>query len=130
MVAKSATRSDRGPSWEQCWIWFCAALVMLLWIDLATTVAAANLYGLEAEANPLMRSLLASGISITVAIHVILFGLAIAGFAVVVAIGRKVETNRRSWYRRFCFCWIMLLLLIGVLVVANNMALVLIALIG
>ena len=116
--------------WARCWVWFLVALVMLLWVDLATTIAAAGLYGLESEANPIMRSLLESGLGVTVAIHAGIFLVALAGFSMVVRVGVGLEEPRQQRYRVCCLGWIGLLLIVGTGVVANNLALVFVALGG
>lgn len=130
MAVESRTDGNQITGWGNCWLWFIVALVLLLWVDLATTLMAADVYGLTAEANPIMRGLLGAGLSITLLIHGIVFLLATIGFAVIVRIGQDLEDRRARRYRRCCLGWIGVLLVIGLVVAANNLALVLIALIG
>lgn len=119
-----------GDGWRAYWLWFAVALLLLLWVDLATTVAAADHYGLEAEANPVMRGLLEAGISMTLAIHLLVFAVALAGFGVIVNIGRRLDNAAARHYRLCCLGWIGVLLIGGIGVTLNNVLLVIVAIIG
>ena len=124
------TETADVAGWARCWVWFLVALIMLLWVDLATTIAAAGFYGLESEANPIMRTLLENGLGVTLAIHAGIFLVALAGFSIVVRVGVGLEEPLQRRYRVFCLGWIGLLLIVGTGVAANNLALVFLAIGG
>lgn len=126
----SATTVREDDRWYPCWVGFAVALSLLLWVDLATTLAAAGQYGLEFEANPIMRGLLESGVLLTMTIHLLIFIAALVGFGTVVRIGQSLEGKSANRYRYCCYCWIGVLLIVGIGVAVNNLALVLVALIG
>lgn len=119
-----------ASEWRNCWLYFGIALGLLLWIDLATTLAAAHFYGVGAEANPIMRMLLERGIGVVVLIHLVIFVIAVIGFHLIVLSGQRLDPVRQMRFRNICVGWIGLLIVAGIFVVANNLALVLFAIGG
>lgn len=123
-----STWSNSG--WAEYWLLFALSLTLLLWADLATTLVAADIYGLGAEANPIMRWLLSHGFGVTVLVHLAVFIFAAVGFRKVVEIGRSLDGSAARRYRFWCLAWLGGLLAIGFAVVVNNLTLVLVAVDG
>lgn len=112
--------------WPSHWRRFIVALVLLIWADLASTMAAARVLGLSAEANPVMRWLLAQDLAIVLLVHCIIFLVALGAFAGVVRIGLSLDGRRADWYRIGCSLWITGMIIVGLVVVLNNLALTLV----
>lgn len=106
------------------WRLFAVALGLLLAADLLTTLWAAAILGTGAEANPIMRWLLERGIGTLLTVHLAVLVLASIGFGVVLRIGSALEERRARRYGRYCFCWLAGLTAMGLLVVANNVAVI------
>ena len=117
-------------SWRGYWIGFAVALFFLLWVDLATTIVAASVHGLHAEANPIMRWLLAQGLLVTVTVHLLVLALVSLAFAGVMRVGRSLDGSTSRQYRIGCLVWLGTLIFLGLLVSVNNTAVTLIGLLG
>lgn len=106
------------------WRWFAAGLFLLLPVDLLTTYGAAAQYGLTYEINPLMRWLLPQGILVIIVVHLGLVVVSAVGFwGILVAIERTPPPLRRPLVYGL-EAWLALLIVAGVLVVMNNLAVI------
>jgi len=106
------------------WRWFAISLFLLLPVDLLTTYGAAAQYGLAYEVNPLMRWLLPRGIIAITVVHIGLVAVSAVGFwGILVAIKRTPPPLRRPLVRGL-EAWLALLIVAGVLVVMNNLAVI------
>lgn len=111
-------------NWRADWWWFALALLLLLGVDLATTYTAAGMYGLEFEANPVMRSLLAHGLSVTLAVHLAIMITVVVGFVAILRIGRSLDRDSRRRYHLWCRTWLAVLVVGGLAVSANNLVVI------
>lgn len=123
LAAMKVAISDR-------WRWFGVALVLLLGVDLLTTLWAASLWGVGAEANPVMRWLLGRGIGFVLLVHVMVLAVAVGGFQIVMSIESRLEDTPRRRYRRWCTAWVAGLVLVGAFAVVNNLLVIALAAIG
>lgn len=123
-------RAPIPASWRKHWWWYGVALGLLLAVDLLTTLLATHVHGLGAEFNPLMRLLLHQGVVITVLVHLFVAVIATLGFAHILQIGSSLEGVWRERYRMCCELWLAALLVVGVVVAANNLAVVAVGVVG
>ena len=119
MAAHRTAFEERATAY---WAWFAGALVLLLSVDLLTTMAAAAKYGLEGEANPIMRWLLAQGPLAATVVHLAVAVLAVWGFSHLLGVVRRAPVPYDGYLERGVAVWIGLLLAAGLLVLANNLA--------
>lgn len=117
-------RAEQEPHWERYWDWFAVALFLLLTVDLLMTMGAAGVYGLEAEANPLMRWTLQQGVVAIVLVHVATLLIAVAGFELLVGYGKQLHGRAQLRFQWSTELWLGFLVGIGLLVYANNLALI------
>jgi hypothetical protein len=120
------SRASKPPTEriEEYWLWFGLALFLLLVVDLLTTVGAAAKYGTGPEANPLMAWLIRRGPATTLAASLLVMALALAGFAGVVRAVRDAVPPYDRYLERAVETWLGLLLLVGLVVLANNLAVI------
>lgn len=104
------------------WRWFGAALVLLIPGDLVTTMGAAARFGLEAEANPLVRWLLARSPAMLIAVNVLALVVAVYAFRGVISGVRQAPAPYDGYLERLVQGWLGLLLVAGLFVVTNNLA--------
>jgi hypothetical protein len=107
------------------WTWFAAALFLLIPGDLATTMAAAAKYGFAAEANPFVRWLLAQGPATLILVNLLALVVAIYGFKGVISGVRQAPSPYDRYFERAVQGWLGLLLVAGLFIVSNNLAVVL-----
>ena len=119
---------DYRDPWDRYWWWFGIGLFFLLGLDFATTVTAVSVHGLDAEANPLMRWLLGHGIGMALLVNLFVLGCSVLGFSRIVAIGRSLRGTAERYYRHCCSVWIASLVLVGIVVCLNNIAVITIGL--
>ncbi|MEE6209966.1 hypothetical protein U3A55_07355 [Salarchaeum sp. III] len=109
---------------REYWAWAAVALYVLLTVDLLTTMAAAEVAGVGAEANPYMRWALAQGVWTLVALNlaalVVLAGL----FWAVIALTTRTGDPYRDVVALAYEVWVGLLIAAGLLVAANNLLVV------
>lgn len=106
------------------WAWVTAALVLLLAVDLFTSLAAAATVGLEHERNPLMAWLLAQPLSVVVAVHLAV-GVAVTGlFAQVFAALRSLPRSYRRPVALGLEAFLAVLVAVGLFAVANNVTVI------
>lgn len=112
------------PSTDTHWKRFLLAIVLLVWADLASTVLALRAYGPSGEANPIMRWLLYQDLVFILAVHVLIFVCAILAFLIITRIGESLEGTRSDVYWLGCYLWTTALIIIGAVIVINNLTLV------
>lgn len=120
------SRHLRGPesSVEEYWDWFAVALFLLTSVDLLTTLVAAQVVGLESEANPVMQWLLTTSTLTIVGVHLAVVVSAALLFQVV--LGRLAATPAPyDWYLERVFeLWLGLLCAAGLALFANNLSVI------
>ncbi|MFB6087771.1 MAG: DUF5658 family protein [Haloarculaceae archaeon] len=116
---------DLDRAWYQAyWSWVAGALYLLVTLDLLTTFFAVAELGLAAEVNPLMVWAVDRGLIAVLVLNLGSLGLA-SGMAW--GIARTVEQTPpayRRWYARVIELWIGLLVSAGLVVFANNLAVI------
>lgn len=114
----------RAGRLREYWSWVAGALYLLLSVDLLLTLYAAELYGVEAEANPYMRWALVQDIGVLIGLNlvalVVVVGLFYSYFQIL-STARGVE----AWIMaRTLELWIGALLAVGLFVFANNLSVI------
>lgn len=121
------TRDDPDriePRIREYWSWIAVALFLLIPLDLLTSLAAASMYGLEAESNPIMAWLLARSLPVIVAVNLAAVGLAAGCFAGVAETLRRTPPPYRRYFALLVELWLALLVASGVALFANNFAVI------
>ena len=89
-------RVDLRPRSDEYWDWAAVALFLLLTVDLLTSMYAADVAGIEHEANPLMAWLLGQSLLLIVAVHVVAIVLAAAFFYALFEVVRELPETYRG----------------------------------
>lgn len=105
------------PQW---WLWFGIALFLLVPLDLLTTLIAVAKYGVGVEANPVMQWLLRRGLFVVIAVHLGVLSLAVSLFHIAIGGVRNVSRSQARVFVHVVNIWIGVLLVVGIVVVANN----------
>lgn len=116
-----------GGNRTTAWVGFGVALFLLLVGDLLTTLWGTAILGPGVEANPLMRRILRLQVWMILGIHALVGAVAILGFAWVVRIEQHLDGPARRRYQRWYTRWVGVLIVCGVLVVANNLGIIMMA---
>lgn len=106
---------------RNCWQWFALALLLLVPLDLLTTLFAVAQHGIGVETNPVVRMLLEQGLVAVVAVNLLVVVLAAAMFDGVVDAVRSAPTTYRTALVYGVHAWLGLALTTGVVLVANNL---------
>lgn len=106
------------------WEWIAVALFLLLSVDLLTSLYAAAVVGVEAEANPLMASLLGEPLAVLLAVHLGVLVLAVGFFYGVMQTYVATPERFRRPYGYLIELWLGLLLAAGLWVFANNLSVI------
>lgn len=109
---------------EEYWGWAAVALFLLLSLDLLTTYYAAATVGTAAEANPLVAWLLGRPLWVVVAVHLLVAVLVVGCFAVLMHLYRRTPRRYRRGFGLLIELWLGGLVAVGLAVVANNLAVV------
>ncbi len=109
---------------EEYWDWLAVALFLLVTVDLLTTLGAAARFGVGAEANPLVATLLRAPLWALVAANLVAVVAAAGGFAAVLRLLRATSPRLRAGFALTVELWLGLLVAGGLLVFANNLAVV------
>lgn len=120
-----------GSSWEvgaghrrEYWSWTGAALYLLLSLDLLTTLYAAAVHGVMAEANPYVRWALAQGPGRLVALNLAALFVSVTLVAAYLRILRR-SSGVEAWVMARSFeCWVGGMVAAGLFVFANNLSVV------
>lgn len=105
---------------ETWWLWFTVALVLLLPLDLLTTLLAVAKYGVAAESNPVMRWLLGHGLVAVTAANLVVVGLVVSLFHLALQMIRLSTLPNRRRFVPVVTAWIGFLNISGILLVTNN----------
>lgn len=116
-----AAGTEMGRQVDRWWRWFGVALFLLIPLDLFTTLLAVGTYGTVVEANPIMRWLLQQGLLVVTVANLVVVGLAVALFHAAISHIRRVPPSYHPVLTRAVNAWIGLLIVAGVVLVANNL---------
>ncbi|WP_267642969.1 hypothetical protein [Haloarchaeobius amylolyticus] len=106
------------------WWWLGAVLFVLVALDLGTTLVAAQLVGVEGEANPIVRWALEQGVHVVVLLNLVAVVLVVGLFSALLEAIRDTPARVRGPFLLLFELWIAALLLLGVFLVANNMTVI------
>jgi hypothetical protein len=118
MTGHAVGMNDRADRW---WFWFGVALFLLIPLDLFTTLLAVGKYGTVVEANPVMRWLLDQGLLAGTVANLVAVGVTVWLFHVTIERVRRVSPSDRFLWVRLVDVWIGLLIVVGLVVVGNNL---------
>lgn len=104
----------------QWWLFFAAALFLLIPLDLLTTLMAVSKYGTVVEANPIMRWLLEQGLFAVTAVNLVVVGIVVYMFHAGITRIRQAPASSRRAFAHVVNVWVGVLLGAGVVLVANN----------
>ena len=121
----SATTDGLDANVQRWWYLFAVALFLLVPLDLFTTLLAVTKYGTVVEANPLMRWLLQQGMFAVIVVHLAVVGIVVWLFHAAVHRLRQAPPGQHRTVSLAVNVWVGLLLISGILLVANNLAVVL-----
>lgn len=102
------------------WLGFTAALLLLLPIDLFTTLLTVSRHGTAIEANPIMRWLLEQGIVEVTLVHLAVTGVVVYLFHLTVAAVQQASVSSKLSLERGVNAWLGIMLAGGLVVVVNN----------
>lgn len=106
------------------WEWVAVALFLLLSVDLLTSLYAAAVVGVDAEANPLMAYLLGEPLVVLLAVHLVVVVLAVGFFYGLMRTYVATPARFRRPYGYLIELWLGLLLAAGLWVFANNLSVI------
>lgn len=109
---------------EEYWSWIAAALYSLFTLDLLTSVFAATRFGLEQEANPIMRWALSEGMIAVLAVQLLAITLLVGMFYGLLQLVQDTADPYRPYFRYAVEAYIGLLLSAGLFVFANNLSVI------
>jgi hypothetical protein len=112
------------PDESEYWSWVAGALYILLTADLLTTLYAADIHGVAAEANPYMRWALGEGLSVVVILNVSALVVLAGLFAGYFRLLRTAEGTEAWVLARSFEVWIGGVIAVGLFVFANNLAVI------
>jgi hypothetical protein len=119
-----ASTRDSGDRGEEYWDWLTVALFLLVTVDLLTTLGAAARFGVGAEANPLVAALLSGPLWALVAANLVAVVVAAGGFAALLRLLQETPPRLQERFALTVELWLGLLVAGGLLVFANNLAVV------
>lgn len=111
---------------EEYWDWITVALFLLITVDLLTTLYAVNTVGVSAETNPLTRWLVTQGPYVLVGVNLaaaVLVGVLFYGLMELV---RVTPERLQGPFMLAIELWLGALLAAGLVVFANNLAVIVI----
>lgn len=106
------------------WEWVAVALFLLLSVDLLTSLYAAAVVGVDAEANPVMAYLLGQPLGVLVGVHLAVAVLAVVFFYALMRTYVATPTRLQRPYGYLIEAWLGLLLAVGLWVFANNVSII------
>lgn len=107
---------------REYWDWIAVALFLLLGVDTLTTIYAAEVFGAEAEANPIVRWALEQGVLTLVLINLLAIGLVAVIFYGLIELIRTSPEPYDWVISRALEIWIGLVVAGGLVVFANNVS--------
>lgn len=114
--------SPHSARHTEYWWWFVGAIVLLIPLDLVTTMFAIAQYGFEGETNPFMRLLLQSEWHIVLTVNLGLAFLTIGFFYGIMEMGKMTPDHLKSKYYLIFEVWMGSIISIGLAVLVNNIA--------
>lgn len=102
------------------WRLFAVALFLLIPVDLLTTFVAISRYGTVVEGNPFMRLLLEHGLVAVTAVNLAVVFLGVSLFHVAMGSIRRAPTSSHRALTHVVNVWMAVLLVGGIVLVANN----------
>ena len=109
---------------SEYWEWVTVALFLLVTLDLLTTLYAAAEVGRGAESNPLMRWLIGRSLATVVGVHLAVVAAVCGLFRGLMEAYRVTPAPYRRHFGRLLELWLGLLVAVGLVVFANNTAVV------
>lgn len=109
---------------REYWSWIAGALYLLLSVDLLSTLYAAAVHGVGAEANPYVQWALSRGVSVLVAVNLSALFVLVALFYVYIRLLSRTRGVEAWILARSFELWIGCLVAAGLFVFANNLAVV------
>lgn len=106
------------------WLYFALGLILVLGIDLLTTLVATGRYGTGVEINPLMRWLLVQDPIVFVAVHVGVAMLVVLLFSRVIESVRCARAPHDVYLESAVRAWLGLLVGVGLFLVLNNLSVI------
>ena len=108
---------------DEYWDWAAVALFLLLTVDLLTSLWAADVVGIEHEANPVMAWLLTQSLELIVLVHAGVLVLAVVFFYALFETARDLPAGYRRPVALSIEVFLGLLVAAGLFVFANNLSL-------
>jgi len=109
---------------REYWDWIAIGLFLFTTVDMVTTVFAARVVGVGAEANPLIEWTLTHGAGAFAAVNLFALLLIVGLFWGVVTMLERTPTPYDRYFAAAIELWIGAVLAIGFLVFANNLAVI------
>jgi hypothetical protein len=103
------------------WQWIAVALYLLVTVDVLTTIYAASVVGLDAEANPITRWLVGQGPVVLVGVNLAAVVLIVLLFNGLMDLVRVTPAPGQAPLMRLIEIWLGLLVAVGLAVFANNL---------
>lgn len=130
-VDVDASPSGKHSGWQldrktlrEYWSWIGGSLYLLLSLDLLTTLYAASLHGVSAEANPMVRWAISQEAYVIVGLNLAALVVLVSLFAGYLTLLERTH-GKTGWIMARSFeLWIALLLSAGLFVFANNLAVI------
>lgn len=120
MTDRSTVQQRVAEYWE----WVAVALFLLLSVDLLTSLYAAAVVGVAAEANPVMAYLLDQPLAVLLTAHLGVVVLAVGFFYGLMRTYVATPAGLRRPYGYLIELWLGVLLGVGLWVFANNLSVI------
>lgn len=112
------------PRIVEYWDWIAVTLFMFTTVDMITTIYAARVVGRGSEANPLIEWLLRNGSVLFGLVNLLVLGLIVGFFWALMEMLENTPEPYRRYFEVGIELWLGLLLTIGFLIFANNLAVI------
>jgi hypothetical protein len=113
---------DGHTSEEEYWSWLAVALFLLVTVDLLTTVGAIARFGIGAEANPFVASLLREPPWVVVGVNLAVVGSVAFTFRTLLRLLECTSPRLRPLFAQVVEVWLGLLVAFGLFLFANNLS--------
>lgn len=123
-VVRPMAETARGPRTGEYWDWLAVALFLLLTVDMLTTLAAAQVVGPGAEANPVVEWALGEGVWTLLAVNLLTLVVVAGLFA---GVADRLATTPAPLDRYVGVVvegWLGTLVAVGLGVFANNLSVI------
>ena len=119
-VRCSIADCESSRAWTREWWLFAAGLFVHLPLDLLSTILVVGTYGVDVEANPIVQSLLASGLLYVTLAYLGATVLLVSLFSWLLSIRQRTREPYRTVLSRGITAWLIVLLGSGLFFVVNN----------